>query len=103
MKTKAKFTPGPWAVKPAEPGKHYLRIRGTVLGQTYKIANVIIPTYNGVHEREHGEARANANLIANAPCLARALLILVRTIERGDFCESEVANARAVMMKAGIE
>jgi hypothetical protein len=69
----SKHTPGPWAVLPEECDKAYIRIRGTTLGDRYKIANVITPMYEGVHEREAMETRANARLIAAAPELLEAL------------------------------
>jgi hypothetical protein len=68
-----KFTKGPWQVLPEEADKDYIRIRGTVLGGRYKIANVPTPTYEGVHPRELAESRANAALIAAAPELLAAL------------------------------
>ena len=68
-----KGTPGPWEIKPEEVDKHYIRIRGTQLGGRYKVANVLTPVYEGVHEREAKETRANAHLIAAAPELLEAL------------------------------
>lgn len=65
--SEAKFTKGPWRILPEECGKDYIRIRGTVIGERYKVANVVTPTYEGVHEMELDETRANANLIAAAP------------------------------------
>lgn len=69
----SEHTPGPWQVLPEECDKPYIRIRGTVLGCRYKIANVLTPHYEGVHEREAAETRANARLIAAAPELLEAL------------------------------
>ena len=68
-----KFTTGPWELKPEECGVGYIRLRGSILGGRYKIANIITPVYEGVHERELTETRANANLIAAAPELLEAL------------------------------
>lgn len=65
--TKPKFTQGPWTICPEEVDKPYIRIRGTQLGGRFKIANVVTPVYEGVHEREAQETRANARLIAKAP------------------------------------
>lgn len=65
--TKPKFTQGPWTIYPEEVDKPYIRIRGTQLGGRFKIANVVTPVYEGVHEREIQETRANARLIAKAP------------------------------------
>lgn len=36
-----KFTKGKWVVLPLEEDKEYIRIRGSVLGGRYKIADVI--------------------------------------------------------------
>ena len=68
-----KFTKGPWQVLPEEADKDYIRIRGTVCGGRYKVANVPTPTYEGVHPRELEETQANAALIAAAPELLAAL------------------------------
>lgn len=69
----AKHTPGPWHVLPEEVDKPYIRVRGTIPGSRYKVANVETPTYEGVHAREAAETRANAALIAAAPDMLAAL------------------------------
>ena len=69
----SKFTKGPWQVLPEEADKDYIRIRGTVWGGRYKVANVPTPVYEGVPQRELEETRANAALIAAAPELLAAL------------------------------
>lgn len=69
----AQHTPGPWRVLPEECDKPYIRVRGSALGSRYKVANVLTPIYDGVHEREAAETRANARLIAAAPDLLAAL------------------------------
>ena len=71
--SKTVHTPGPWVTLPEEVDKPYIRIRGTRPGGRYKVANVITPVYEGVHEREADETRANARLIAAAPELLEAL------------------------------
>lgn len=63
-------------MKPEEVDKHYIRIRGTQLGGRYKVANVLTPFYEGVHEREAKETRANAQLIAASLELLEALQII---------------------------
>jgi len=69
--SEAKFTKGEWLILPLEDDKEYIRIRGTVLGGRYKIANVTDLKFH--HDgkewckRERGESLANANLIAAAP------------------------------------
>ena len=65
-------TPGPWAVLPEEVDRDYIRVRGTRLGDRYKVANVLTPTGQGVPAREAEETRANARLIAAAPELLEA-------------------------------
>lgn len=70
---KPKFTEGPWCALPEEVDKPYIRIRGTIPGSRYKIANVVTPVYEGVHEREAEETRANARLIKMAPTMYRFL------------------------------
>lgn len=72
-------TPGPWQIMPEECDRTYIRIRGSLLGGRYKIANVITPIYTGVERKESDETRANARLIAAAPELLEALK-LVRSI-----------------------
>lgn len=56
-------TKEPWKLLPEECDKPYIRVRGTALGGRYKIANVLTPTYAGVHEREVEETRHNARRI----------------------------------------
>ena len=74
----SKHTPGPWRILPEECDKPYIRVRGTVLGARYKVANVIPPSYEGVHEREAEETRANARLIAAAPKMYALLAIMAK-------------------------
>lgn len=68
---KTKFTRGNWLIKPIEDDKEYIRIRGSVLGGRFKIANVNDLKFN--HDcaewcrREREESMANAHLIATAP------------------------------------
>lgn len=78
----AKHTRGPWQILPEEVDKPYIRIRGTMLGGRFKVANVLTPVYEGVHEREAEETRANARLIAAAPDLLEALEAAYPIIER---------------------
>ena len=101
----SKHTPGPWRILPEECDKPYIRVRGTVLGARYKVANVITPSYEGVHEREAEETRANARLIAAAPELLEALKLMVERFADsagyfGDFKSDAVKNAEAAIAKA---
>ena len=62
---KTKFTRGPWEIKPEECGKNYIRVRGTVLGGKFKVANVMCG--DKPMDWEIQETRGNAHLIAAAP------------------------------------
>ena len=64
-----KHTPSPWKILPEEVGRNYIRIRGTVLGGKYKIANILHAEgdFGHFHDKEAEEVRANARLIATAP------------------------------------
>jgi hypothetical protein len=88
------FTPGPWQTMPEEHDKQYVRIRGTQLGERYKIANVLAPDYEGANELEADETRANARLIAAAPELLEALQELVRPYGVSD---TGIVNAPATL------
>lgn len=59
-------TKGPWQVLPKEVDKDYLRIRGTRLGDRYKIANVLSPVPAAVSPGEAAVTYKNARLIAAA-------------------------------------
>lgn len=100
----AQHTPGPWEAKPEECDKPYIRVRGTVLGSRFKVANVLTPVYEGVHHREAEETRANARLIAEAPELLEALERLSAQCERlrlpGQAETDAEKTARAVIAKA---
>lgn len=92
-----KWTQGPWAVFAEEADKPYIRIRGTLLGRRFKVANVCAP------EWDIDESRANARLIAAAPELAEALKLWARW---NDMTEAELAIAleatTAALAKAGV-
>lgn len=78
--SKEKHTAGPWKILPEEAGRNYIRVRGTRLGETYKIANVVTPNWEGFPDAELEEARANARLIAAAPMLLAELKHLARLV-----------------------
>lgn len=86
-----KHTKGPWIVLPKEPGVPYLRIRGTVLGGRYKVANVHVMSW---HWRDEAESEANACLISAAPELLDAL-ILARDMLGGINVPYQITNAIA--------
>lgn len=62
----SEHTPGPWRVR----GR--TKIRGTVLGMRYKIADVCYPESGGEYERR--ETKANAEFIVRA-CNAHEELV----------------------------
>lgn len=72
-----KFTKGSWSILPIEEDKEYIRIRGTVPGGRYKIANVSDMKNHHTDQdwclSEREESMANAHLIASAPELYKAL------------------------------
>lgn len=103
----AKYTPSPWATKPEECDRSYIRIRGTRPGSRYKVANVLTPIYEGVSAKEAEETRANALLIAAAPELLEALDILTACLENSiellghdPADDARVKKARAAIAKA---
>lgn len=77
----SKYTKGPWRVLPEEIHRDYIRIRGSRLGERYKIANVLLTNYAGIADSEVAETRANANLIAAAPTLLETLTDLVTRLK----------------------
>lgn len=105
----AKHTPGSWTALPEEVDRPYIRIRGTRLGGRYKVANVLTPDHEGVHEREAVETRANARLIAAAPDLLFELEGLVNFSDAFGLYGNDplavelrkwIAGARAAIAKA---
>lgn len=107
MSKKITHTPGPWQVLPEECDKPYVRVRGTALGERYKIANVLTPIYDGVLSREAEETRRNAQLIAAAPDLLTALQRLhdetadyIRLNNLGGMDNRAMQLARAAMARA---
>jgi hypothetical protein len=100
-----KFTKGGWQIMPIEDDKEYIRIRGTVLGGRFKIANICRPKF--YHEttdslclRENEESIANANLIAAAPEMYEVLKKLVAHYNFSEYCKNEIDM---VLAKAGGE
>ena len=61
-----KHTPGPWKIHSVNEDKCHFRIRGTIPGHKFKVANVPFVKDNQ-YDRE--EASSNAQLIASAPDL----------------------------------
>lgn len=108
MMSEFKGSAGAWRLLPEEVDKPYIRVRGTLLGGRYKIANILTPVYENVHSREADETRANANLIAAAPDLLEALQILLVAVENIggehvtglDILEAQAALAYAAIAKA---
>jgi hypothetical protein len=86
-----------------ETDKPYIRIRGTKLGDRYKIANVLTPVYDGSLERETEETRANARLIAAAPELLETLEAVTDALAGHELNNGDVSainKARAAIAKA---
>ena len=80
----SKHTPGPWRILEEEEDKDYIRIRGTVWGGRYKVANVPTCETTGhltLNAQNLAEVRANAQLIAAAPELLEALEDYVKVHE----------------------
>ena len=83
----SEFTKGEWSILPEEDDKDYIRIRGTVWGGRYKIANVICLEHRNSdksvewRERDRKESMVNARLIAAAPELYSALESTSRELE----------------------
>jgi hypothetical protein len=97
----SKHTKGPWQILPEEADKDYIRIRGTVCGGRYKVANVPTPTYAGVHPRELAETCANAALIAAAPELLAALENIINAYDAPNkSLAAPIADARKARSKA---
>lgn len=92
-----RHTRGPWELMPEEPDKPYLRIRGTVVGGRFKIANVLAPVYANVPPWEAEETLANARLIAAAPELLDALQWTARALHHE---HPAAVKARATIAKA---
>lgn len=97
----AKHTAGPWQILPEEADKAYIRIRGTVLGGRYKVANVPIPTYEGVHPRELGETSANAALIAAAPELLAALEEILADMRLRAKLDGDIDSSGCAVLNCG--
>ena len=81
-----KFTKGDWKVLPIEEDKEYIRIRGTRLGENYKIANVLDLKLHHKEgqvwcERDRVESLANAHLIKTAPKLYGMLSMVLNEME----------------------
>jgi hypothetical protein len=69
--SEAKFTKGEWVTLPIEDDKEYIRIRGTLPGSKYKIANVVdLKAHHSSADwckLDRAESMANARLIVAAP------------------------------------
>lgn len=98
----SKHTPGPWRLLPEEADRAYVRVRGTIPGGRYKVANIVTPTYHGAPPREAEETRANARLIAAAPDLLESLAELLDALDQNGSCSYERIReaGRAAIAKA---
>lgn len=95
-------TPGPWAALPEEDGVKYVRIRGTRLGTTYKIANAMLPAYENPPAFALKESRANAALIAacHPERIARLLDALEAAQRRLELLERDANRTQNTVWKA---
>lgn len=90
LEEKAKAaTRGEWQVMPEEVDRDYIRIRGTLLGRRYKIANVCGLKMCGNEpymQKETKETRANAAFIAaaNPETVQQLVKVIVRLQESMD-------------------
>lgn len=94
-----KHTEGPWRVLPEEVHKDYIRVRGTALGRRYKIANVLTVSYAGAPDTEAEETRANARLIATAPDLLYAIIVIEAALD-GSVWSDTKRELRALIAEA---
>lgn len=102
-----KGTPGPWKCLREEVNKHYIRISSTKVGERFAVANVLVPLYDDVHDREAKETRANARLIGASPELLSAIQHLVEVYDdqtgkqwTTTSKKEAIAEARAAIDKA---
>lgn len=76
------FTKGPWKFNGAsQKGGNHFNVVGTTLGSKFKIARVpfdVVPDLEDLNKNNIAEAKANAKLIAAAPCLLSALQGLLK-------------------------
>lgn len=89
-----KHTRGPWMTLPDEADKPYVRVRGTIAGTRFKIANVLKPIYDDAPEWEEEETRANVRLIEAAPDLLEALSLAVQYLDEPAGCTAEIIGDR---------
>lgn len=94
--SEAKFTKGDWVIYPLEDDKEYIRIRGSVVGGRFKIADVRDLHLHHDEKQawckcEREESMANAHLIAAAPEMYEILEMLTSmpTYDAKCFLESE--------------
>lgn len=104
-----KHTRGPWMTLPDEADKPYVRIRGSLAGSRFKVANVLKPIYENPPKWEEEETRANVRLIEAAPDLLDQLRVtvlflqsacLVMDADSRQMALETVKEARAVIAKA---
>lgn len=95
-----KFTKGKWVVLPLEEDKEYIRIRGSVLGGRYKIADVIDLKFHHQPDKqrcsqEREESLANANLISVAPEMYEMISTLLPILDEHSARKASELLARA--------
>ena len=96
----SQHSPGPWQVMPEEAGHDYIRVRGTRIGERFKIADVACGPFEGYPRKtrhsELAEARANAQLVASAPELLAALQASHTLLEHLLWGATDVASAALI-------
>lgn len=101
MSNKRKHTRGPWQVTGIDKKSDteaYVKVRGTIIGAKFKIADIPFLTVEGASFEEE-EAQANARLIAAAPELLEALEAIVEDVGVagyywGDLVTNLIAKAK---------
>lgn len=89
-----KHTRGPWITLPDAADKPYFRIRGTIAGTRFKVANVLKPIYENPPELEEEETCANVRLIEAAPDLLEALMLTIQYLDEPAGCTPEIIRDR---------
>ena len=103
-----KFTKGEWSVSELEDNVDYIRVRGTVPGARFKIANVIDVNHHlecntHVYAKEKQQAIANAHLIAAAPDMYKELEESLETFKAIHRRSSSYGSAQSIIRIIRIE
>ena len=91
-KMSTKHTPGPWTVSPSA--------KASTLTRVFDKTGKLVASANGPGLSEGGEAESNARLIAAAPDMLQALLVLRSYFEGKGQIPNALAPAIAAIAKA---